>query len=98
MEQACCAHKKILGKTTKPDDGGYTKDYWVCGDCGTEMKIEPFVPPTYYLIDKRTALQVGEILNMVIKGVGCSPFIKRIVHDFHSGLHTTDHIPEDFND
>lgn len=41
MELPVCAHKKIISKITKPDSGGFVRDYRICGDCGTEMKIEP---------------------------------------------------------
>lgn len=95
MNDALCAHKKILGKTTKPDINGYVKDYWICGDCGTEMKITPVTTPTYYLIDRRTANEVGNILHVVIKEEHCVKSVKDIVHRFDTGLHVTDCVPDD---
>lgn len=96
MEDAKCAHKKILGKTTKPDTNGLIKDYWICSDCGTEMRIEPVITKEYFLIDKETALEVGVILSMIIQSPGCSPFIKQTTHNYSSGLHITDCVPDDF--
>ena len=97
MDNACCAHKTILGKVTKPDTNGYVRDYWICGDCGTEMKIEPVATlQGYYLIDRKTALEVGNILHVVIQDRYCMLSVKDTVHRFNSGLHITDCVPDDF--